>query len=387
MRILALALVAFACVAFPAQGLVKVPLYKRDGPKTVDEHHQSMVKYTEGLLRFNFLKATSASVRLRDFANSQYFGLISLGTPEQQFEVLFDTGSPLLWIPSSQCPKNNFACWTHKRYSHDASSTYNADNHVIKVVYGTGAMAGLVGFDTLSIGDIHVKNQMFAEAIQEPGMTFVAASFDGIMGLSFPSGQGGLPAFHNMMAQGLVEKNLFSFYLAKDPSSPVGGEMVLGGYNTARFNESTIDYIPLTKADKWEFAMESVTGSNGIGISCENGCKAIADTGTSLIVGPKEDVDRIFEYVGAVPFKGMGLVKCSTVPSLPSLTFNINGKHYTLTSEQYVNKLPNEDNLCLVGFSSSGPSFPHWILGDVFLRNYYTIFNVEKEAVAFAQLN
>jgi len=47
--------------------------------------------------------------------------------------------------------------------------------------------------------------------------------------------------------------------------------------------------------------MEGVHNSNGEKIACQNGCEAIADTGTSLIAGPKAQIEEIQHYIGAIP--------------------------------------------------------------------------------------
>uniref|UniRef100_A0A7I4FQH2 Peptidase A1 domain-containing protein n=1 Tax=Physcomitrium patens TaxID=3218 RepID=A0A7I4FQH2_PHYPA len=238
-------------------------------------------------------------VALNNYLDAQYFGEIGIGSPPQPFAVIFDTGSSNLWVPSAKCYLS-LACYFHHRYKSGKSSTYKEDGTSFAIQYGTGSMEGFLSQDDVTLGDLTVKGQVFAEATKEPGLTFVVAKFDGILGLGFKeiSVNRVTPPWYNMLDQGLVKEPVFSFWLNRNPDESSGGELVLGGVDPKHFKGEHV-YTPVTRKGYWQFDLGDVTINGRTTGFCANGCTAIADSGTSLLAGPSGIVAEINQAIGA----------------------------------------------------------------------------------------
>ncbi|KAH0863842.1 hypothetical protein HID58_081053 [Brassica napus] len=361
--------------------------------------------------------------------------------------------------------------------------------------YGTGAIAGFFSNDAVTVGDLVVKDQEFIEATKEPGLTFVVAKFDGILGLGFQEISVGnaAPVWYNMLKQGLIKEPVFSFWLNRNAEDEEGGELVFGGVDPKHF-KGQHTYVPVTQKGYWQFDMGDVLIGGAPTGYCESGCSAIADSGTSLLAGPttiitminhaigasgvasqqcktvvdqygqtildlllsetqpkkicsqiglctfdgkrgvsmgiesvvdKENAklsngvgdaacsacemavvwiqsqlrqnmtqERILDYVNELCERipspmGESAVDCAQLSTMPTVSLTIGGKVFDLAPHEYVLKVgEGAAAQCISGFIAldvAPPRGPLWILGDVFMGKYHTVFDFGKAQVGFAE--
>lgn len=260
----------------------------------------------------NSVYSKDSVVYLKNYLDTQYYGEISIGTPPQNFKVVFDTGSSNLWVPSSKC-YFSIACYLHSKYRSKLSTTYTKIGKTCKIPYGHGSIYGFFSQDISKVGSIVINDQVFVEATMEGIFPFLLAKFDGILGLGFKEiAIGGYtPVWENMVLEGLVSKQIFSFWLNRNSNSKVGGEIIFGGVDWTHYKgEHT--YVPVAGNGHWQIEVGDIFIANNSTGLCEGGCAAIVDSGTSFLAGPTAIVAQINHAIGA---EGVVSWKCKSVVS------------------------------------------------------------------------
>uniref|UniRef100_A0A8C3R6Y2 Peptidase A1 domain-containing protein n=1 Tax=Cyanoderma ruficeps TaxID=181631 RepID=A0A8C3R6Y2_9PASS len=285
--------------------------------------------------------------------DSSYFGEISIGEPPQKFLVLFDTGSSNLWVPSWDCKSP--ACFNHAKFKPGDSATFTPGGGSYTVSYGSGAVTFVMGCDTLKVSSITVTDQEFGLSQDEPTQPFYFADFDGILGMAYPSLAVGGMATHTFIISAAV--TLF-FFFGSQPTYEYGGELILGGVDPELF-QGDITWTPVTQELYWQVSVSSW---------CSQGCQAIVDTGTFLLTVPQEYLESILETLGLPD--GWLCSPCALPVPDPFIPLSQSNGYCTLGIE--VTYLPSQDGQ------------PLWILGNVFLKEYYTVFDMANNRVGFA---
>jgi len=335
--------------------------------KSINGHHQELsAKYG----------ATTDPVVIDDFQNAQYYGPITIGSPGETVNVVYDTGSSNLWVPNKACCS---AVSSHNFYHHEKSSSYTANGTTFNIRYGSGPVAGVYSRDRMQIGSTEVEDYLFAEVtdVSGLGVGYSIGKFDGICGMGWDSisVDGVQTPVQALVASGKLAEPVFGFYIGNNKA----GELTLGGVNTDYFT-GDFTYVPLKDKSYWEIALDSVK-LNGDVVDADTS-NAIVDSGTSLMAGPTSVVKGIAKQLGATGILGKEyIIGCNKEFEV---AWTIDGKDYTFkNTDMNIADGP----LCIFGMMPidiPAPRGPLWILGDIFMRKYYTKFDVGQERLGFA---
>ncbi|KAJ3713100.1 aspartic peptidase domain-containing protein [Lentinula raphanica] len=364
-------------------------------------------------------RASSAGIGIIDQDDdASYFATLSIGTPGQTMSVVLDTGSSDLWVTGSSCrncDKSTPLFDSSNSSSFKSSSSSSSNSGQTTIQYGSGAVAGTLAQDTVTLGGFTVSDQTFLLA-DELTNGLLDGPVSGIMGLAFESiaSTDSTPFWQALVNAGDLSSPEMSFWLAREGSTASttsvdgdtevsGGVFTLGGSNTSLFS-GDIEFLDTQGTPSfWLLTMNALTvQSQSISLGSSSQLSAI-DTGTTLIGGPSDAVQNFYASIAGseeVPQEqGFWSFPCST--SL-NTTISFGGTAWPISSsDMNLGPVSKGSSDCLGGIFdlSLGSNIPEnsgnpsWVVGDVFLKNVYTVFrgtassSSDTPAVGFAQLS
>ena len=355
-------------------GRVEIPI-SRTFPDTSSHH---------GAWSFSSLDNQTV-VSLRNYFTVLYTGEVSVGTPGQTFRVVFDTGSSDMWVFSSTA-QNKLPFLNY--FDHAASSSFRAGPPNFKLQYGLGRVEGFASSDKVQLGGLSTPSQLFGEVtIWTKNFENPNEPLDGIVGMSYKSlaSDGADPLIDSLQKYGAISKRMFSFFLSSRPGEQAS-KLIIGAPDPKYYRDSLF-WNPVIDqgSGRWFIGTSSVSIGGTRVIQCQDQCLALVDTGTSFLGIPG---DLFQAFVGKMLSKRSDcsirqnsdvICDSSDTSGLPDLTFEINGNRYVLKPEDYL--IRSQIGIMPVNVTG-GRSF--FILGDTFIKNYYTVFDMDSNQIAFA---
>ncbi|KAF8939950.1 hypothetical protein BGZ58_008214 [Dissophora ornata] len=326
--------------------------------------------------------ATTGSVALTNVKpDIEYFGTVAIGTPPQNVKL----GSSDIWFPSAAC--TTAACKNHAQFNSATSTTFQKDGRPWSITYGDGSTAsGILGTDMVNVGGVAVK-QTIGLATAESAQ-FGSSPSDGLFGLGFDTIESvaGVKTFmDNAIAGGVLAQPVISVFLPSvRRNGGVGGAYLFGAIDNTKFT-GQLTYVPVTRKGYWQIDVEDAGFNNQ---SLQQTSQGIIDTGTTLVIVSDAAAQAIHGNIqGAVNDPNNGwLVPCAVQNSTDNVSFTMGGTAFNVpVADLAFESLGDGSGNCFSGVQGGQNGL--WILGDVFIKNNYCVFDMGKSAVGIAPLS
>ncbi|GJE96850.1 aspartic protease [Phanerochaete sordida] len=308
-------------------------------------------------------------------------GSITIGTPATTYAVQFDTGSSDLFVPGPTCSDAN--CQGHAQYFPGSSSTSLDVQKTFLIRSPFGAVDGEQYDDTVTISGLPSLKQRLGAASSYPsGYSKPYFPPDGVMGMAYQSISvfDAPPVFQSLVAQKQLTTPAFSFKLTQ-----ADAELFLGGANSDHYT-GNFTYVPVTTKGYWQVKLDavSVDGRTPIG-----NVRSVIDTGTKLIATRPAEARQLYgaikgskdasRTIGA----GFYTFPCASTLNV-SLTFG--GRSFGIAPSLFNLGPASSGSSDCIGAIVGQNSLSFWNIGDTFLQNVYSTFDLGNDRVGFATL-
>ncbi|KAK4163685.1 aspartic peptidase domain-containing protein [Cladorrhinum sp. PSN259] len=352
--------------------LTRNPAYVPNGPA---EYARALYKWGKDIPD-SLASLTSSKGEVGDVAapsiknDREYTSRVGFGTPFQYLNVDLDTGSadvPIWVIENSTTAKRvKGAVWS--------------------ITYGdTSSAWGNVYTDHIEIAGIAVHDAVVESAVSVSPLLAAEPNLDGLFGLAYGLRSEVRPNQPTVLST--LTKQLDQQLFTVDLKYHGADGAYTFGYIDKDRHIDEIRYTPLAPGAKWwefNFTGVHVAGQNVWYLAQ---WPAIADTGTTLML-LSHDVAEL--YYSAVPtarqereLGNIWVYDCKS-PPLPDFEIGLANGWVGTVPGKYMNYTTIIDNstLCMGGLQEIEHDFG--ILGDVFLKAHYAVFDVAGGRIGFA---
>jgi hypothetical protein len=346
-----------------------------------------------------------------------YFASVYIGTPPQHFELIIDTGSAYMVVIDRHCERMNIQCQgTSPGYDSTSSSTSklvscsqgttctcSKGQCVVEVVYGDGSNAvGDLYQDVVEVGNVSAVSY-FGSMISATH-DFSSQSSDGVLGLGYSSLSDGVPTFMDNVVSMNGLPNVFSMCFEEQ-----NGVLIIGGTDPSYYSGNFI-YTPIISLNYYVVNLQRMAINSQFITVGSVQYDTIIDSGTSGIVVPKSIYSQIMSAMLASCSSGGITQLCGTtnifntpstscllfdslqeLNSLPVIIFQFQGlqggiSSVTIGGQNYMRKELVNGKLC-AGLGIYSKENVGIVLGDTFMRTFYTVFDRQNSRIGFAPDN
>lgn len=306
----------------------------------------------------------------QDGSDISYFVEANIGSNGDAVYLLCDTGAGSTWIMGSECQST--ACTDHDTWSPSGSTTYAATGEDFSISYGTGSVSGSLAKDSISIA--HVKLTMDFGMATVASNDFSHFAFNGILGLSMANGSSD-NFIRSLKQDKVLTSNVFGVVLNRNSDGcPNTGAIIFGGTDSSRFDgDITYTAVNAGANGDWAIAMDDVgySGTNA-GVT---GRLAYIDTGTTYAFAPASDVAALHAVIPGAKSTD-GTTYTAPCDSDESIVVTFSGVDHEISVKDWLS-VPSSSGVCTSNIYGREVVSGAWLLGDVFLKNVYTVFDAD----------
>ena len=316
-------------------------------PKTIIINKHSLKKFKNKYQRILSDSEIILTANI-DILNCLLFvGEIEIGSNNQKFNVIMDTGSQILWVP--EINSNNSNIGIKHFYDPDKSITSQKTDLEFEMVYGTGYCKGYFYQDSINFLSKDKYTVFFGSANNS---IFDVEGADGIMGLAKTYNNYLYSPLLILQKKGIINSSSFSFkYNKKDNQLYFYVGKPHSDFNTDNVAYCNLLYKTFYEKLLWACELNSFgllqninNLNDGENIFAKSDVSIIFDTGTNLIILPhyliysfEEQLNKINCVIGTSPHDDSNsesnYIICLDVYRIPDISLQFG--NYALILDKY----------------------------------------------------